>query len=68
MAADDKTAEKADQVQSGVEGALGQATDADQTHSGSDQTKGAPEPAERRDANAPDGTQAQRDAANFGGD
>jgi hypothetical protein len=68
MAAEDKMAEKADQVESGVEGALGRATDADQTHSGSDQTKGAPEPVERRDANAPDGTDAQRDAANFGGD
>jgi hypothetical protein len=68
MGADDKMAEKADRVESGVEGALGQATDADQTHSGSDRTGGAPEPAERRDANAPDGTDAQRDAATFGGD
>jgi hypothetical protein len=68
MAAEDKMAEKADQVESGVEGALGQATDADQTHSGSDQTKGAPEPVERRDANAPDGTDAQREATTFGGE
>jgi hypothetical protein len=60
MSSDDKTTEKAQEIESGIEGALGQATDADQTHSASDQTKGAPEPPERRDANAPDGTDAQR--------
>ena len=65
--ADEK--KKADEIERGVEGALGQATDADQTHSESDRTKGAPEPPQRRDANAPDGTDAERDAAaNYGGE
>jgi hypothetical protein len=68
MGADDKIAQKADEVRSGVEGALGHATDADQTHSGTDRTGGAPEPAERRDANAPDGTDAQREASTYGGE
>jgi hypothetical protein len=68
MGAEDRMAAKADEVESGIEGALGRATDADQTHSGKDRTAGAPEPPERRDANAPDGTDAQQDAANVGGD
>ncbi len=43
MGADDKTADKADEVRSGVEGALGSATDSDQTHSESDKTGGSPD-------------------------
>jgi hypothetical protein len=66
MRADDR--KTADQVERGIEGALGEATDADQTHSAEDQTKGAPAPPEERDANAPGGTDAQQDAATYGGE
>jgi RNA polymerase sigma-70 factor (ECF subfamily) len=48
----DKSADKAEQIETGVEEALGQATDDTQTHSAEDQTGGAPAPPEHRDEDA----------------
>jgi hypothetical protein len=49
---DDKTSERAEEIESGIEGALGHATADEQTHSENDQTGGEPAPPEKRDENA----------------
>ncbi len=53
MGDDRKTTEQAEELESGIEGALGHATNDEQTHSEDDQTGGAPAPPDKRDDNAP---------------
>ena len=51
---DDKGDRKAaEEIETGVEGALGHATVDEQTHSDNDRTTGPPAPPEQRDDNAP---------------